>query len=209
MFTGIIEAMCPVVELRRGATYRLTLDLGDLAEDVTLGDSIAVNGVCLTVSGLSGSRASFDAIAETIERSALARLRRGDRVNVERSLRMGDRISGHFVAGHVDGVGTLRSKEERPEQTVVRVACSPELTRLMAVKGSVAIDGISLTLVEVAHDAFAVYLIPYTLAETTLGTKSAGDPVNIEVDLLARYVARLLDHDAPLSESTLRDHGYC
>lgn len=209
MFTGIVEAMCRVVELRRGATYRVSVDLGALAEDVTLGDSIALNGVCLTVSGLGGTRASFDAIAETIERSALAQLNEGDRVNVERSLRMGDRIGGHFVAGHADGVGTIRSKDERPEQTIIRVACSPELTRLMAPKGSVALDGISLTLVDVGHDTFSVYLIPYTLAETTLGSKAAGDPVNIEVDLLARYVARLLGRDAPLSESTLRDHGYC
>ena len=209
MFTGIIEAMCPIVELRRGATWRLTLDLGPLADGVKLGDSIAVNGVCLTVAALSGTRASFDAIGETVERSALARLSVGSRVNTERSLRMGDRIGGHFVAGHVDGVGTIRSKEERPEQTVVRVAASPELTALMATKGSVAIDGISLTLVDVARDTFAVALIPYTLAETTLGTKGAGDPVNVEVDLLARYVARLLGRDDGLSQSTLRDHGYC
>jgi len=209
MFTGIIEAMCPIVELRRGATWRLTLDLGALAEDVKLGDSIAVNGVCLTVAGLSGRRASFDAIGETIERSALARLKAGDRVNTERSLRVGDRIGGHFVAGHVDGVGTIRSKTKTPEQTVVCVAAPADLTKLMATKGSVAIDGISLTLVDVTPDSFAVALIPYTLAETTLGVKRAGDPVNVEVDLLARYVARLLGRDEGLSEGSLQQHGFC
>ncbi len=209
MFTGIVEAMCPVVGLRRGATWRIILDLGGLAEDTKLGDSIAVNGVCLTVAALSGTQASFDAIGETIGRTALARLAEGERVNVERSLRMGDRISGHFVAGHVDGVGTIRAKDERPEQAVVRVAVAPELTALMAVKGSVAVDGVSLTLVDVSRDSFAVALIPYTLAETTLGIKGAGDPVNVEIDLLARYVARLLGRGAGLSEGLLHEHGFC
>lgn len=208
MFTGIIEALCPVAELRRGAVWRLAIDLGDLADDVKLGDSIAINGVCLTVAELGGTRAAFDAIGETMGRTALARLAQGDRVNVERSLRVGDRLGGHFVAGHVDGVGTLRTKEERPEQTVVRVAVGPELTRLMATKGSVAVDGISLTLVDVARDSFAVALIPHTLRETTLGFKAAGDPVNVEVDLLARYVAKMLGRDEGLSEDLLREHGF-
>ncbi len=208
MFTGIIEALCPVAELRRGAVWRLAIDLGGLADDVKLGDSIAINGVCLTVAELGGTRATFDAIGETIGRTALARLAQGDRVNVERSLRVGDRLGGHFVAGHVDGVGTLRTKEERPEETVVRVAVGPELTRLMATKGSVAVDGISLTLVDVARDSFAVALIPHTLRETTLGFKAAGDPVNVEVDLLARYVAKMLGRDAGLTEDLLHEHGF-
>ncbi len=208
MFTGIIEALCPVAELRRGAVWRLAIDLGGLADDVKLGDSIAINGVCLTVAELGGTRAAFDAIGETMGRTALARLAQGDRVNVERSLRVGDRLGGHFVAGHVDGVGTLRTKEERPEETVVRVAVGPELTRLMATKGSVAVDGISLTLVDVARDSFAVALIPHTLRETTLGFKAAGDPVNVEVDLLARYVAKMLGRDAGLTEDLLREHGF-
>ena len=209
MFTGIIEALCPVAALRRGATWRLTLDLGPLADGVRLGDSIAVNGVCLTVAGLSGTRASFDAIGETLARTALARLAEGQQVNVERSLRLGDRLGGHFVAGHVDAVGALRSKDERPDQTLLRVAVAPALTRLLAAKGSVAVDGISLTLVDVASDSFAVALIPYPLRETTLGFKSVGDPVNVEVDLLARYVARLLGREEALSEGFLREHGFC
>jgi len=209
MFTGIIEGMCPVAGLKRGATWRLTVDLGDLAEGVKLGDSISVNGVCLTVAALSGRRASFDAIGETIGRSALARLAEGERVNIERSLRVGDRIGGHFAAGHVDGVGTIRAKEERPDQTVVRVAVGEELTRLMAVKGSVAVDGISLTLVEVGRGTFAVALIPYTLKETTLGVKGAGDAVNVEVDMLARYVAKLMGQGGGLTEEMLREHGFC
>ena len=209
MFTGIIEALCPVAALRRGATWRLTVDLGELAEGAALGDSIALNGVCLTVAALSGTRASFDAIGETIARTALARLSEGERVNVERSLRVGDRLGGHFVAGHVDAVGTLRAKDQGPEQTLVRVAVPAELTALMALKGSVAVDGISLTLVDVEPDAFAVAIIPYTLVETTLGFKRPGDPVNVEADLLARYVARLLAQPPGLSEDTLRRHGFC
>jgi len=209
MFTGIVEAMCPVVEVRRGATWRLTVDLGALAGGTRPGDSIAVNGVCLTVAALSGSRASFDAIGETIGRTNLASLAQGQKVNIERSLRLGDRLGGHFVAGHVDAVGTIRAREKLPAQTVLRVAVPRELTLFMAPKGSVAVDGVSLTLVDVSPDAFTVALIPYTLGETTLGVKGPGDKVNVEVDVLARYVARQLGRDAALSEQTLREQGFC
>jgi len=207
VFTGIIEALRPVVEVRRGAVWRLAVDLGPLAEGTKPGDSIAINGVCLTVASLDGARVSFDAVGETIARTNLAALSQGQRVNVERSLRVGDRLGGHFVAGHVDAVGTIRAKDKSPAQTLLRVAAPPELTRLMATKGSVAVDGVSLTLVDVARDAFAVALIPYTLAETTLGTKGPGDPVNIEVDILARYVARQLGGEG-LSADALREHGF-
>jgi len=208
VFTGIVEAMRPVTEVRRGAVWRLTVDLGPLAGDTKPGDSIAVNGVCLTVAELKGSRAAFDAIGETIGRTNLARLAQGQQVNIERSLRVGDRLGGHFVAGHVDGVGTIRAKEALRSETVLRVAVAPDLTKFMATKGSVAVDGVSLTLVDVAHDAFAVALIPYTLGETTLGIKGPGDTVNVEVDILARYVARQLGGEG-LAESTLREHGFC
>jgi riboflavin synthase len=209
MFTGIIEALCPVVEARRGAIWRLTLDLGALASDTKLGDSLALNGVCLTVAARNGTRASFEAIGETIGRTALGTLSQGHRVNVERSLRVGDRLGGHFVAGHVDGVGTIRAKEKRPEETVLRVAVAPDLTALMATKGSVAVDGVSLTLVDVTREAFAVALIPFTLGHTTLGFKEPGDAVNVEVDLLARYVARQLGRNSGLSEASLREQGFC
>jgi len=210
MFTGIIEALCPVAALQRGARWRITVDVGRLADDVKLGDSIAINGVCLTVSGLTGSQASFDAVGETLGRTALRHLRVGDRVNAERALRVGDRLGGHFVAGHVDGVGSLRAKDEGPDQVTVTVAVDPDLTRYMAEKASVAIDGISLTLVDVGRDSFSVALIPFTLAETSLGFKGPGDPVNIEVDILARYVERMLGPaSSGLTEDTLREHGFC
>ena len=208
MFTGIIEAMCPVVELRPGATWRLAVDLGDLAAGTRLGDSVAINGVCLTVAALGGSRASFDAIGETIRRTNLASLAQGQKVNIERSLRVGDRVGGHFVAGHVDAVGTVRAKDRLPTQTVLRVVVPRDLTTFMATKGSVAVDGVSLTLVDVAPDNFTVALIPYTLGETTLGIKSPGDSVNVEVDVLARYVARQLGREGALSEGALREHGF-
>jgi len=209
VFTGIIEAMCPVVGLQRGAVWRLSVDLGALADGVRLGDSIAINGVCLTVAGLDGRRASFEAIGETMGRTALRTLAVGRRVNVERSLRVGDRLGGHFVAGHVDAVGTIRAKDQQPDQTLLRVAVPADVLALMAVKGSVAVDGVSLTLVDVARDSFAVALIPFTLGETTLGVKGAGDVVNVEVDILARYVARQVGRPEDLSDGFLREHGFC
>ena len=208
MFTGIVEGLCPVIGIQRGGTWRVSIELGELAADVKPGDSVAIDGACLTAVAVEGGRVDFEAIGETLARTTLKDLRVGRKVNIERSLRVGDRLGGHFVAGHVDAVGTIRAKEPRPDQTLLRVTIPAELMRFVAVKGSVAVDGVSLTVVEVGRDGFAVALIPFTLEHTTLGFKGPGDAVNVEVDLLARYVARQLEREGGLTEETLREHGF-
>ncbi|MEW6359283.1 MAG: riboflavin synthase [Planctomycetota bacterium] len=211
MFTGIIEACKPAGAVSRsGGLMEIELDLGDLAEGVAVGDSIALNGVCLTVASLSGATARFQAVRETQERSALGALRQGDPVNVERSLRVGDRLGGHFVQGHVDGVGVLTEKRESAGQCLIRVAVPPELTGMMIPKGSVAVDGISLTLVDVASDSFSAAIIPHTLSNTTLRVRRPGDKVNIEVDMIGKYVARLLGRDGGggLTREKLERYGF-
>ncbi len=208
MFTGIVEGLCPVVAVRRGAIWRMTIDLGKLAEDVKPGDSVAIDGACLTAVAVEGSRVDFEAIGETLARTTLGTLSVGRKVNIERSLRVGDRLGGHFVVGHVDAVGTIRAKEPQPSQTLLRAAIPAELMRFVAVKGSVAVDGVSLTVLEAERETFAVALIPFTLEHTTLGFKRPGDAVNVEVDLLARYVAKRLETEGGLKEQTLREHGF-
>ena len=193
MFTGIVEAMAKVEAIvPRGAAHRITLNLGALAEDVKIGDSVAVDGTCLTVTSLHGPRADFDVIRETVERTAFAALRVGERVNVERSMRADGRFHGHFVAGHVDGVGRVIEKRQEAGQVVMRVEVPADLTACMIEKGSVTLHGVSLTLTEVGQVAFAVALIPHTLCVTSLGSKDVGSLVNIEVDQMAKWVRRLL-----------------
>ncbi|NOZ19485.1 MAG: riboflavin synthase [Planctomycetes bacterium] len=210
MFTGIIEACKPLGAVSRSAgLMEIAIDLGELAEGVALGESIALNGVCLTVASLSGSTARFQAVRETQERSTLGGLRQGDPVNVERSLRVGDRLGGHFVQGHVDGVGTLSEKKESEGQCLIRVIVPTDLTRMMIAKGSVAIDGVSLTLVDVAPDSFSVAIIPHTLENTTLRVRRPGDKVNIEVDMIGKYVAKLLGKDGGgLTIEKLERYGF-
>jgi riboflavin synthase len=194
MFTGLVEACVPVVAVRRlTGAMDLTVDPGQaVAADLGPGESLAINGVCLTVTEADGTRRSFRAIEETLRRTSLGRLRVGDRVNVERALRMGDRLGGHWVQGHVDGMGVLRAKERTPGQTLIRVETDRELTRQMVPKGSICVDGISLTLVDVWDSAFTCALIPETLSRTNMGHLAVGSPVNLETDILAKYVARLL-----------------
>jgi len=193
MFTGIVEEVGTVVALRRGAaSARLTVDAPRIAEGVAVGDSIAVNGACLTVVEREGSRLSFDAVPETIRRSSLKAARVGEGVNLERALAVGQRLGGHFVQGHVDGTGTLRSVTPQENAHVLRIEAGPELLRYLIPKGSVALDGISLTVVDVLPDSFTVWIIPHTYRNTTLHQRRVGDLLNIETDLLARYIERLL-----------------
>jgi riboflavin synthase len=192
MFTGLVQGLATVIELRpTPPAVRLVVSAAPLA-GAAIGDSIALNGCCLTVIAREGQRVSFEAGPETLARTNLGGLSPGRQVNFESSLRLGDPLGGHFVTGHVDGLGTLAARHDDRDWSTCWFACEPALTRLMASKGSVAIDGVSLTLVDVERERFSVALIPHTLAMTTLGRLAIGDPVNLETDLLAKYVDRSL-----------------
>lgn len=193
MFTGIIEELGEVAAIEDlGDSSRLTVRAPGVCADAQHGGSIAVNGVCLTVVEHTTDTFTADVMAETLHRSALGALAAGSRVNLERPTALGGRLDGHLVQGHVDGTGTLLDREHTPRWDVVRISLPPTLARYVVEKGSVAVDGISLTVVAVEPDAFTVSLIPTTLALTTLGHKQSGDPVNLEVDVIAKYVERLL-----------------
>lgn len=197
MFAGIVEEMGRVEEVRSlPPGKRLVIRAGVCASSVRLGDSICVSGCCLTVVAWEGEILEFDAGPETLARTILGDLEPGDPVNLERSLQIGDRLGGHFVTGHVDGVGTVRERIDEQEWSTFWFNVPSALTRQLASKGSVAVDGISLTLVDVTESAFSVALIPHTLRVTTLGTKTAGSRVNLETDLLAKYVQRQLTGSA-------------
>jgi len=198
VFTGIIEGLGELQAITPAArSYSLTIELGPLAAELAIGDSVAVNGTCLTATRRQRSRVSFDVIAETVARTNLATLKVGARVNIERSMLAGGRFHGHFVTGHVDGTGRLQRIRRLPEQTVMSFDVNPKLTRQMITKGSIAIDGISLTLSEVTERSFSVCLIPHTLKVTTLGSLSEGALVNVETDQLGKWVRRLLAAHVP------------
>ena len=195
MFTGLVEALGTVQAIETGAGgKRLTIKEA-FVEPLTLGESIAVNGVCLTVVEIVLGACEFDVGPETLLRTNLGALQAGDRVNLERSLCVGDRLGGHFVQGHVDAVGNIVERRREGDWEHVWFTCPPELTRLMVPKGSIAVDGVSLTLVNVEADKFSVMLIPHTMHVTTLGHKKPGDSVNLEADMLAKHVAKLLGKD--------------
>jgi riboflavin synthase len=194
MFTGIVRELGRVAAIDGGdAGARLRVDAPQTAASgVVLGDSVAIGGVCLTVVALDGSELSFDAVPETMTRTALGRLAAGDAVNVEPALRAGEPLGGHVMQGHVDGSGSVRSVEPEGDGKRIWVDAADDILRYCVEKGSVAVDGVSLTVAELDDAGFAVALIPHTLAVTTLGALSPGDTVNLEVDVLAKYVERLL-----------------
>jgi riboflavin synthase len=193
MFTGLVEALGVVADVcPQGPGVKLLVHAGEIAADAAIGDSIAINGCCLTVVGREGDVLAFEAGSETLSRTNLGRLVSGSHVNLERSLKLGDRLGGHFVSGHIDAVGTLDARRDEGAWSFLWFRVPPALARQMASKGSVAVDGVSLTLVEVEVDRFSVALIPHTLAVTTLGKLQIGGGVNIETDLLAKYVERQL-----------------
>lgn len=194
MFTGIVEAMGEVrdVEIRAGGT-RLRVGASEVLEGARVGDSIAVSGICLTIVALEPGAFAADLATETLRRTTLGNLRPRDRVNLERPLRVDGRLGGHVVQGHVDGVGTVVSAAREGDGVWMEIEPPTGLLSYIAEKGSVAIDGVSLTVARVTGPRFAVTLIPHTLAVTTLGRRGPGDRVNIEVDILAKYVERLLE----------------
>ncbi|MCA9711070.1 MAG: riboflavin synthase [Myxococcales bacterium] len=218
MFTGLVKEIGTLVATRPGpAQQTLVIEARLPASDREVGASVAVSGVCLTVTASSERQLTFDAAFETLRLTTLGQLEAGARVNLEPSLRVGDPLGGHLVSGHVDGVGTVRSVVPRGQAHEVWVDVPAPLRRFCAPKGSICIDGTSLTINAVDDEGLAVGLVPHTLAVTTLGALQAGTAVNLEVDLLARYVARLLDHrteamgdpkEAGLSIDDLVDAGY-
>ncbi|MFG2181984.1 riboflavin synthase [Streptomyces abikoensis] len=203
MFTGIVEELGEVVaveELGDSSRFRLRGPL--VTEGAKHGDSIAVNGVCLTVVDTEDGEFTADVMAETLKRSSLGALSAGSRVNLERPMALGGRLGGHLVQGHVDGTGTIVERVPGEHWEIVRIALPAPLARYVVDKGSITVDGVSLTVVEAGDDWFTISLIPTTLALTTLGVKRAGDPVNLEVDVLAKYVERLLGKPAAGANAT-------
>jgi riboflavin synthase len=194
MFTGIVEELGEVVRLTDtgGDSALVALRGPVVTSDARHGDSISVNGVCLTVVDVEDEVFTADVMGETLRRSSLGALRPGDPVNLERAATLGSRLGGHLVQGHVDGVGTIIGREPAEQWETVRFSLPAQIARYVVEKGSITIDGVSLTVVEVTDDSLSVGLIPTTLKLTTLGHKSIGDPVNLEVDVLAKYVERLL-----------------
>lgn len=196
LFTGIIQGVGRVENIsknkNRGRAAQLTVDLGKLAHRLKVGDSVSINGACLTVVNLSKNKASFEMINETMKRTALGSLTLGDMVNIEHSLKVGDTLDGHFVLGHVDGVGKIIDKIKQKDQTKLWVSIDKKLLKYIVPKGSIAIDGISLTVVDVNSNKISVALIPHTIAVTTLGIKKKGDLINIEIDVLGKYVRKVL-----------------
>lgn len=194
MFTGIIEGIGKVTKIEKKTSNRsaikMTVDLGKHAKGLKIGQSVALNGVCLTVTGISNSRCNFEMIEETTKKTDLGNLKEGGVINIERSLKVGDRMEGHFVLGHVDGVGTIKKIEKKPKEIKIWFEIPRNLTKFVVQKGSIAIDGISLTVVDVQKNLASVCLIPHTVDVTNFHTRKIGDKVNIETDILGKYILK-------------------
>jgi len=194
VFTGIVETVGRVARVEaQGEKMRLAIEAPAVTDGLPIGASVAVNGTCLTVVAVSASQAVFEVVRETLARSSLGDLRIGSRVNLERALRADGRLDGHIVQGHVDGTGRVRAIEREGDDVRFAVDCEPEFAALLLPKGSIAIDGVSLTLVQVGVAGFDVALIPHTLAATNLGDREPGDRVNLEADVLGKYVQKYLE----------------
>lgn len=214
MFTGIIEEMGTIREVvSRGNRSVIRIGAKTVFEDLKLGDSVAVNGVCLTVTEISPQTFSADISLETLRVSSLKGLRSGDLVNLERSLRLKDRLGGHLVLGHVDGMGQILNREVKENTIFLAISAPKELLYYIVRKGSIAVDGVSLTVTDTFPDSFSVAIVPYTASKTTLGLKKIGEPVNLETDILGRYVEKFLQGRSESSQrsidlSFLAEHGF-
>jgi riboflavin synthase len=215
MFTGLIEGVCEIKSVSAASATgggSLVVDLGSLAEGCRLGDSIAISGACLTVTRLDGTVVTFGMSVETMERSTLAALGPRAKVNVERAMKATDRFGGHIVQGHVDGIGAVQGVKRAGEFSDIEFAAGRELLEQMVPKGSVAVDGVSLTVAGIGSQSFRVAAIPETLARTTLGSARTGQRVNIEIDILVKIVRRqlesMLPQKQPLTIERLRQLGY-
>ena len=198
MFTGIVEAtgivksIVKIKDTNRTADNKIGIDLGNLSKGLQVGDSVNVNGTCLTATRILKSIAYFEAVKETMKRTSLGMLKVGDHVNLERSLKISDRIEGHIVLGHIDGVGKIEDIVKIPSETKIWINVKKGIAKFLVPKGSVALDGISFTIVDIMKSKFSITLVPHTLAVTTFKNKQKGDKVNIEIDILTKNVAKLL-----------------
>ena len=216
MFTGLVAELGTVQKLaQQGNSYHLTVAAQKVMRNLKIGDSVAVNGACLTVVSLGDADFTADVMPETVRLTNIGALHAGDRVNLERTLRLCDGLDGHIVSGHVEGLGVIASRRPEGIAMVVTIATPPELLKYIIKKGSIAIDGISLTVTEVTETSFSVSLIPHTAKETTLGFKDVGDSVNLETDIIGKYVERMLSFngskkkaEAALDKNTLFENGF-
>lgn len=215
MFTGLVAELGTIKTMKKGAkSYQLTIEADKLAKTLKIGESIAVNGACLTVVAFTEKDFTVDVMPETVRMSTISSYKSGEKVNLEKTLRLQDGLDGHIVSGHIEGIGQIILKKKEDIASLVTIRTPAELTRYIIKKGSIAVDGISLTVTDVTEDTFTVSLIPHTAKETTLGFKNIGDSVNIETDIIGKYVERMLSYScnkektAGISKKTLFENGF-
>lgn len=209
MFTGIVEELGHVASVRsKPQAMELTISCALILEDVKRGDSISINGVCLTVSTFTSRTFTVDVIPETVKSSTMIGLKAGSRVNLERAMPATGRFGGHFVSGHIDGVGVIRSVKKEANAITKTIELEPQLMKYMMLKGSIAVDGTSLTIFAVSHNTVTISLIPTTQEDSLLGEKGIGEKVNIECDLLAKYTERIQTAETKISRSWLAENGF-
>lgn len=210
MFTGLIEEIGSIQSIKsHGTSKQIVIACKDVLDGVALGDSIATNGVCLTVCAYNDNAFTADVMVETVQKTNLSAIQAGDKVNLERALRLGDRLGGHFVSGHIDGTGNISSVRRLEHDTLIEISCSPDLLRFVVEKGSIGIDGISLTVASVSNKSFAVSIIPTTSSDTTLTNRKVGDIVNLECDMIGKYIYKFTSSDKQgVTLDLLKENGF-